>query len=791
MQTEPTPNTPPKISLCAIVGNVDRYIVRFLEAFAPLVDEIVLVRAIGNQQPDRTFALAAGANIGSAHLVLNSYYNGTDHDWPHVDNFAAARNYSFALAAHPWLIWADTDDLISPESIAGIKAILGKYADSADWVRMPYEIPVQNIPLFRERIVRAGKCQWISPVHECLVAIDPTTALREIRLEDCEIVHAPFAEAPGMATKTNASSARNLRILESIPEASLTTSHRYHLFSELFGAGRMKESAAAGAAFIKLPEAGKTEKYEVLITLAAHSESPEYSRTLLHLAYGTDPSRREALVELANMHCATGDIDAATAFHRASVALPFPKNAPWSTQRKFYGWLGLQIGTQIDRLKGEFARADTLEFNHFQKHGAKISLLHATRGRPAQAAATRREWLNSAKNADAIEHIFALDAEDLESQPLQIFRHVVVEESNAGSVAAWNLAAAHSSGGILIQVSDDFHPPLHWDVAVRHRLPDSKKSAVLAVHDGHRVDSLLCIAILTRARYLATGYLFHPGFFSVFSDNHFTRAAQLDGVIVDGRDLTFRHDHPAFSTAPSDPTYERQNADQHYAAGKKLYKLLAPLPAIPGFFDFRALYDHFIKILQPHDTFVEIGTFCGASIIHLARQSQIADLPLTIVAVDNFEWVPSESDHAFTLEKNTAYPLALDALVHHHPLAAFRHFQEITKTDHLIRTLIADSATAAEHFPDASVAIAFIDAGHDYVDVLRDITAWLPKIKPGGILAGHDIDGLGVSRAVADLLGNRISIVGRCWIHRKIIPALLADSQTMPTPQENLPEKSV
>jgi predicted O-methyltransferase YrrM len=643
--------------------------------------------------------------------------------------------------------------------------------------------PRNRVGLFRERIVRAGKCQWISPVHECLVAIDPTVALREIRLEDCEIVHAPFAEAPGMATKTNASSARNLRILESIPEASLTTSHRYHLFSELFGAGRMKESAAAGAAFIRLPEAGKTEKYEVLITLAAHSESPEYSRTLLHLAYGTDPSRREALVELANMACATGDIDDATAFHRASNALPFPKNAPWSTQRKFYGWLAIQIGTQIDRIKGEFTRADTIEFNHFQKHGAKISLLHATRGRPAQAAATRREWLNSAKNADAIEHIFALDAEDLDSQPLQIFRHVVVEKSNAGSVAAWNLAAAHSSGGILIQVSDDFHPPLHWDVAVRHRLPDSKKSAVLAVHDGHRVDSLLCIAILTRARYLATGYLFHPGFFSVFSDNHFTRAAYLDDVIVDGRDLTFRHDHPAFSTAPSDPTYERQNANQHYADGQRLYDLLAPLPAIPGFFDFRALYDHFIKILQPHDTFVEIGTFCGASIIHLARQAEIADLPLTIVAVDNFDSYEDGMELAYAV----VHP---DVLVHHSPLQAFRNFQEITKTDHLIRTLISDSAEAAKHFPDASVAIAFIDAGHDYVDVLRDITAWLPKIKPGGILAGHDIDGLGVSRAVADLLGNRISIVGRSWVHRKIIPTPLLESETVPTSTENADQKS-
>lgn len=782
---------PHAISLCAIVGNVDRYIIRFLEAFAPLVDEIVLVRAIGNQQPDRTFDLAQTANIGAAKLVAASYSNDPDHDWPHVDNFAAARNHSFSLATSPWIIWADTDDLISPESIAGIKAILAKYGDNADWVRMPYEIPIQNIPLFRERIVRNGKFQWISPVHECLVGIDPTIALREIRLEDCEIVHAPFAEAPGLATKTNASSSRNLRILESIPEADLTTSHRYHLFSELFGAGRMKESAAAGAAFIKLPEAGKTEKYEVLITLAAHSESPEYSRTLLHLAYGTDPSRREALVELANMACATGDIDAATAFHRAASALPFPKFAPWSTQRKFYGWLGLQIGTQIDRMKGQLFRADVIEFNHFLKNGAKISLLHATRGRPAQAAATRREWLNAAKNADAIEHIFAIDAEDAASEPLQIFRHVLVKKSNAGSVAAWNLAASHSSGGILVQVSDDFHPPLHWDVAILARLPDSTKPAVLAVHDGHRIDSLLCIAILTRARYLATGYLFHPGFFSVFSDNHFTRAATLDNVIVDGRDLTFRHDHPVFTGAASDPTYARQNASQHYAAGQKLYDLLAPLPAIPGFFDFANLYDHFIRILKPHDTFVEVGTFCGASIIHLARQSQIADLPLTIVAVDNFEWVPDQFPSEFRVSQDTPYPLAVDALVHHSPLGAFRHFQETTKTDHLIRTLIADSAEAAKHFPDASIAIAFIDAGPDYVDVLRDLAAWLPKIKPDGILAGHDIDGLGVARAVADILGNRITIVGRCWVHRKIISTPDLKTEIMPTSQENTLEESV
>ena len=219
--------------------------------------------------------------------------------------------------------------------------------------------------------------------------------------------------------------------------------------------------------------------------------------------------------------------------------------------------------------------------------------------------------------------------------------------------------------------------------------------------------------------------------------------------------------------------------------------MLAPLPKIPGFFDFAALYDHFITLLKPHDTFVEVGTFCGASIIHLARQSQIADLPLTIVAIDNFEWVPDQFSSQFRVSQDTPYPLAVDALVHHSPLGAFRHFQEITKTDHLISTVISNSVAAAYHFLDESVAIAFIDAGHDYGNVLQDILAWLPKIKPGGILAGHDIDSPDVARAVADVLGNRITIAGRCWVHRKIIPTPLLQTETVPTPQENSLEKSV
>ena len=48
------------------------------------------------------------------------------------------------------------------------------------------------------------------------------------------------------------------------------------------------------------------------------------------------------------------------------------------------------------------------------------------------------------------------------------------------------------------------------------------------------------------------------------------------------------------------------------------------------------------------------------------------------------------------------------------------------------------SADASQLFSDQSVDFVFIDARHSYDAVLEDLKAWWPKIRPGGILAGHD-----------------------------------------------------
>jgi hypothetical protein len=54
-------------------------------------------------------------------------------------------------------------------------------------------------------------------------------------------------------------------------------------------------------------------------------------------------------------------------------------------------------------------------------------------------------------------------------------------------------------------------------------------------------------------------------------------------------------------------------------------------------------------------------------------------------------------------------------------------------------TIIRDwSVTAAAKIPDGSLAFVHLDATHERHEVLRDLDAWWPKLRPGGIMSGHD-----------------------------------------------------
>ena len=76
---------------------------------------------------------------------------------------------------------------------------------------------------------------------------------------------------------------------------------------------------------------------------------------------------------------------------------------------------------------------------------------------------------------------------------------------------------------------------------------------------------------------------------------------------------------------------------------------------------------------------------------------------------------------------------------------------------------------AAKGVQDESLDFVFIDADHSYEGCLADIRAWGPKVKFGGLIAGHDYSEKwpGVMRAVNETGGAKLAS-GHVWMRIKV-----------------------
>jgi predicted O-methyltransferase YrrM len=73
--------------------------------------------------------------------------------------------------------------------------------------------------------------------------------------------------------------------------------------------------------------------------------------------------------------------------------------------------------------------------------------------------------------------------------------------------------------------------------------------------------------------------------------------------------------------------------------------------------------------------------------------------------------------------------------------ATFRDHVHRYDADEMVKPLVMASRDAARVFSDTACDLVFIDADHSYEAVLEDIALWRPKVRPGGILCGHDCEG--------------------------------------------------
>lgn len=205
----------------------------------------------------------------------------------------------------------------------------------------------------------------------------------------------------------------------------------------------------------------------------------------------------------------------------------------------------------------------------------KISLLYATR-RPHCVASVVNMW-DSRAGLGQPEIVIAVDDNDAASQAQALPRahKLVAVRQPHNCVHAWNDAAMASTGELLVVISDDFIPPYNWDVALLSALLEARAALkrddlVLLVNDG--LERTLCtLPVLTRQRFDRFGYVFFPGYESMFCDTELTARAQLDSVLVDARHILFEHLHHNAGRRAADAVDAVQASQDRWDSGKKLF----------------------------------------------------------------------------------------------------------------------------------------------------------------------------------------------------------------------------
>jgi len=206
-----------------------------------------------------------------------------------------------------------------------------------------------------------------------------------------------------------------------------------------------------------------------------------------------------------------------------------------------------------------------------------ITLLHATR-RPEAALRCQRLWLERAENSAQVQIITCADIDQMHLFSAPTFgSRVFSRKKNA--VAAWNEAAKHATGDILVVLDDDWEPPHGWDEIITSRMGDGD---ILKVGDKHRKDELICHPILTRRLYEKIGYLFHPLFKSVYCDNWFTEQARRLGF-VDASDVEFLHANPSQGYGVEDDVARVSNSRERYQQGEAVMERLTSANTVIGF----------------------------------------------------------------------------------------------------------------------------------------------------------------------------------------------------------------
>lgn len=145
----------------------------------------------------------------------------------------------------------------------------------------------------------------------------------------------------------------------------------------------------------------------------------------------------------------------------------------------------------------------------------------------------------------------------------------------------------------------------------------------------------------------------------------------------------------------------------------------------------------------------EVGTFEG----EFARCLLDALQPSTLLLIDPWEGVVGSGDEHGNGYREVDMP------------GAYGRLAATLGADPRVLLVRAYSADAVSSVEDGSLDAVYIDGDHSYEGVKNDLRAFWPKVRPGGIIAGHDYEmnmqrartryEFGVKRAVDEFLEEK------------------------------------
>ena len=242
--TDPSTRNP-YWSLAMIVRDAEERIADVLDDAAAICDELVVVDT-GSIDTTKSVAAAHGARVA-------------DFEW--VDDFSAARNFSFGQCTGQWILWLDADDRIPAEAqraFLELKADLINHPD-VKGVMVPYNIAFSEsdptkctFSFDRERILRRGPdVIWAGPVHECIEIKGAT-----IRWPNAWVEHRPRSEDRGHKVD------RNLSVLErAVVGGDRSSRTLFYLGNELRDHQRWEDALFVYDEYFEIAETAQWERY--------------------------------------------------------------------------------------------------------------------------------------------------------------------------------------------------------------------------------------------------------------------------------------------------------------------------------------------------------------------------------------------------------------------------------------------------------------------------------------------------------------------------------------------------